>query len=226
MGNPYIILNFALTLLVVGYLIIQLFKMRAELNVKTGEVSEYLARLEETSQLDELTGLRNVRFFKDALGREFSRSYRYGDSLGCLILDLDNFKDFNERFGKQAGDALIREVGWVCRRTTRRADIVTRYGADIFAILLPETNQADGFRVAEKIKIEVDAVLKSRMEEDFSITVSLGISAFESKNDKYGIDTEEILVEKAFEALRQGKSKGGNAISGCPSQAKEPPSAG
>src|ERR1700748_168374 len=108
-------------------------------------------KLRNDSQSDALTGLFNMRFFRAQMTEEFSRSQRYGRPLTLLLIDVDNFKAYNDRNGHPAGDIVLKEVSRIFIRNVRGTDIVARYGGEEFVVLLPETPLDAGMSVAEKI---------------------------------------------------------------------------
>lgn len=109
-------------------------------------------RLSQASMTDELTGLLNRRALDRRLAEEIARADRYGTPLSLLVLDLDRFKQVNDRLGHSAGDAMLRAVGVLLRSEVRATDIAARYGGDEFALVLPEVNKTGAWAVAEKIR--------------------------------------------------------------------------
>ncbi|HZN56525.1 MAG TPA: GGDEF domain-containing protein [Planctomycetota bacterium] len=102
--------------------------------------------------VDEVTGVFNRRYFNDVLAHEVRRARRYSSELSLLVLDLDDFKRVNDVGGHVEGDATLRRVGRLLRETTRQTDSVCRYGGDEFAVVLPETGNAEAFTLAERIR--------------------------------------------------------------------------
>ena len=140
-----------------------------------------ITRLQETLQLsltDPLTGLGNVRQLGDALRRESERATRFGRTLGVLVLDLDHFKEVNDRYGHRAGDAVLVEFARRVRRVVREVDLTFRQGGEEFVILLPETDVAGSLTAARRIG---EAIRESPIplgENDISVTVSVGVAVF------------------------------------------------
>ncbi len=171
------------------------------------------ARLfEETRQLamtDELTGLANHRQFYHQLAREVRRAQRYGRSLSLLMLDLDHFKKFNDRFGHLAGDQALRETAELLRRNARDVDILARYGGEEFAIILPETDMERAVIHAERARAAIaDHAFRGKDSNPHGdLTVSIGVATLTS-----GMRKIEELVHDADQALYRAKSQGRNRL--------------
>lgn len=165
-------------------------------------------KLERVSVHDELTGLYNYRYLNVRLGEEFKRSERSHEPLACVVIDLDRLRTWNERGGRQLGDAIIRSAAEVIRRTVREADIVVRYGGDEFLLLLPATHFAGSVSVAERISREVVAQPWGPFTEGERMTLSIGIALYPSRD----VRGKEALVKSAEIALHRAKRDGMNRI--------------
>ena len=171
------------------------------------------ARLfEETRQLaitDELTGLANHRQFYHQLAREVRRAQRYRRFLTLLMLDLDHFKGYNDRYGHLAGDQALRETGEVLRRNAREVDILSRYGGEEFAIILPETDLQQAAYQAERIRVAVagHAYRGKDSKPEGDLTMSIGVATLMPEMRKI-----EELVHHADRALYHAKSQGRNRV--------------
>jgi len=171
------------------------------------------ARLfEETRQLaitDELTGLANHRQFYHQLAREVRRAQRYKRPLTLLMLDLDYFKAYNDRFGHLAGDQALRELAEVLRRNARDVDILARYGGEEFAIILPETDLERAIIHAERVRTAIASHAFRGKESDphGDLTVSIGVATLAP-----GIRKIEELVHDADQALYRAKGQGRNRL--------------
>ena len=169
------------------------------------EMNENTIKLSIT---DGLTGLANHREFYQALSRELARARRYGHSLSLLMLDVDDFKKFNDRFGHLAGDAALKKVAGLLLRSVRTKDTVARYGGEEFGILLPEANPAGALMIAERIKAEIG---RHRFFETDgatgNLTVSIGIYSM-GKDDV----SEQKMVKFADEAAYLAKKMGKNRV--------------
>jgi len=179
---------------------------------------EMQRKLEEQSITDALTSLKNRRFFDERLHEEFRRAQRYGDYLSLIMIDLDHFKQVNDRFGHPAGDTVLREAAALIRASIRDPDICTRYGGEEFAVILPKTHMSGALAVAERIWRALGAkeyVLgtgapgaDAPAPQTIQITASLGLAFYPSKD----ITTGELLLRFSDEALYQAKRAGRNTI--------------
>jgi two-component system, cell cycle response regulator len=173
--------------------------------------------LEKLSITDGLTGLYNRRHFEDRIQEEFRRAQRYSDPVSLMMLDLDHFKQVNDVHGHPFGDRVLRDTAELIRSSIRDPDICARYGGEEFAVILPKTHLQGALTVGERIWKQIgdkvfvaDAIPGSphtRVEE-VRVTVSLGIAFYPSK----GIDSPDLLVTYADEALYRAKREGRNTI--------------
>jgi diguanylate cyclase (GGDEF)-like protein len=164
-------------------------------------------RYRELSITDDLTGLFNSRHFFDRLKAEVERTNRYGHPLSLLILDLDNFKKYNDIFGHIAGDEVLEKTGEILHRSLRKTDSAYRYGGEEFAIILPETGGRKAVHFAERLRVAFESqVFAIRQEENLSVTVSIGVAQYTAK--------EEIatFIKQADDHMYTAKKKGKNRI--------------
>ncbi len=167
------------------------------------------AYLQKTAQQDSLTKLFNSRTITRRLDEELVRAKRYNKDLSCLMLDVDNFKTINDKFGHQKGDQIIKQVASIIRNSVRRSDIVGRYGGDEFLVILTETKPDNARVAAERIRSLLMALnFKTRQHTALNITISVGISGFPSANTVESKD----LIALADKALYQAKESGRNRI--------------
>lgn len=164
--------------------------------------------LTEVALLDALTGLGNRRAFDARLTEEVARSVRYGTALSLAMVDLDGFKEINDRYGHTAGDAVLVRIGDLLREVMRASDIETRYGGDEFAIILPDTGKTDAWLVAEKLRA---ALVEAKVDLGGGCVVgvsgSVGLASHGELND-----TAESLLEAADAALYRAKRQGRNRV--------------
>ena len=161
--------------------------------------------LEELSDTDELTGLKNRRGFNAALEAEIKKAARYKRPFSVLMMDADNLKPVNDRFGHSVGDKLIITIADVIRDSLRETDVLARYGGDEFVIILTETTEEFAVEVAERIRTAVENTSFSAEGERVSSTISVGVSSF----GREAQSEEEIMIradKKLYESKRNGKN--------------------
>lgn len=173
------------------------------------EIEKNTAQL--NSLTDSLTGLSNRRYFDDALNVEFYRLKRSGSPLSMIMLDVDHFKKFNDRYGHLAGDDCLRQLGSKLKSLVSRApDIVARYGGEEFVVILPETENQGAEALAERIRKEVENLGIPHVDSDAAdcITVSLGVVTVHFTE----FESPEHVVALADEAMYRAKREGRNRI--------------
>ncbi|HUI68606.1 MAG TPA: sensor domain-containing diguanylate cyclase [Nitrospirota bacterium] len=181
------------------------------------EKSRLFDKTEHLSQHDGLTGLYNHRMFEEKLRLEISRRDRTKKSLSLIMLDIDHFKKFNDTYGHQAGDLVLKELAAVMQKQCRctSIDACCRYGGEEFAIIMPELELHDAVSVAERLRMVVEKTsfsIKDKKPGD-TVTVSLGVAGISPSED---ISFEEF-IKKADEALYLSKRTGRNRVSYSPS---------
>jgi diguanylate cyclase (GGDEF)-like protein/PAS domain S-box-containing protein len=161
-------------------------------------------RLEELAMRDGLTGVYNRRAMEERLAMEYERVRRYKFSLSVIMVDVDHFKRYNDSFGHQQGDEVLREFAKILDRNTRDVDFVSRYGGEEFIILLPHTSLDGSKSVAERC---INAI-RSFDWPGRSVTASFGVSSIDPEDN---IDWENLL-RLADEAMYASKRNGRNQI--------------
>jgi diguanylate cyclase (GGDEF)-like protein len=164
--------------------------------------------LEALSVTDDLTGLYNHRALQQRLKDEFSRAQRYNEPLSALMIDIDHFKDVNDKFGHLFGDKVLTEIAKIMHKCVRDIDVCARYGGEEFMIILPQTHFSGSLTVADRVWRSVGSCPFTDGKATAQITVSIGISFFPNKN----VATVEQLVSFADQALYQAKREGRNRI--------------
>jgi diguanylate cyclase (GGDEF)-like protein len=192
-----------------------------------GIVRDRQKELERLGIRDGLTGLYNRRYFFHRLRGEIERSRRYGRRCSLIIVDVDNFKKFNDRYGHLEGDHLLQMLGKIFSSSVRRSDspptyeldIACRYGGEEFVVVLPETEGEGGFQAAERLRAEVSAEAALAAAERIrskvatseingrKVTVSIGVSSYPG----HGEDAD-ALVRSADAALYEAKARGKNRV--------------
>jgi diguanylate cyclase (GGDEF)-like protein len=157
---------------------------------------------------DVLTGLFNRRYLEETLEREIFRGRRKGASLGLIMLDLDHFKRFNDTYGHEAGDNLLRTLGKFLGKRVRREDVACRYGGEEFVLILAEASQEIVYQRAEEIRREFPKVpVWYRGQVLESVTVSLGVAMF----PEHGATGRDVL-RAADDAMYRAKAQGRNRV--------------
>jgi diguanylate cyclase (GGDEF)-like protein len=164
--------------------------------------------LREQAISDPLTGLCNRRFLEENLGRELHRARRGNSPLCVVMLDLDNFKPFNDNFGHDVGDSLLRELAHVLREKLRKSDISCRYGGDEFVLVLPDSSLADTQQRVEQIRVLVKELqIRHGGPPINTITVSAGVACA----PEHGSTAAE-LIQAADNAMYTAKQAGGDRV--------------
>jgi diguanylate cyclase (GGDEF)-like protein len=172
------------------------------------EVVSLYESLKIMSVTDGLTGLYNHREFYQALRRELERARRYRHTLSLLMIDVDDFKRFNDLFGHPAGDLALRNIADLLRKHARTTDIIARYGGEEFAVILPESTPGGALMVAERIKLEVAGHnFIQDAKEPVHLTVSIGIYSADN-----GEISEDQIVSLADDASYAAKKSGKNRV--------------
>ncbi len=163
--------------------------------------------LAASSLTDRLTGLYNYGTFVDYLRNEVTKVDRYGGELTLVMLDLDHFKQFNDRHGHETGNVLLKRVGCALGAAVREADLAARYGGEEFAVLI-RGDESHGYELAERLRRAVETIaVPARGREDAFCTVSAGVATY-----PYGAADETELIERADDALYESKRRGRNRV--------------
>lgn len=169
--------------------------------------------LEELSITDGLTGLRNRRHIMATLDQEFARAGRTGRPVAVLMLDVDGFKQLNDRLGHLAGDEVLIKIASAIRSAVRGVDYAARYGGEEFVVVLPETDQAAAHDVAERIREYVASSIAAG-DDSAPVTLSIGVAGYPAN----GASTADVLA-RADEALYRAKERGRNRVEVADSEA-------
>jgi diguanylate cyclase (GGDEF)-like protein len=158
---------------------------------------------------DPLTGLLNRRYMEERLTEELKRSARHGYAMSFMMLDIDDFKVYNDRNGHQAGDLALEMTAQCLKSALRSADVASRYGGEEFSILLPQTTLDEAFAIAERIRRRVQRTRfpHGKTQPLGAVTISIGVSTFTPT-----LDTPAAMIGAADRALYSAKSLGKNQV--------------
>ncbi len=159
----------------------------------------------EMAITDALTNVYNRRYFQEVLLREINRAERYGHFLSSLMIDIDDFKLYNDIHGHLSGDEILRQIASLFMQCTRKVDFIFRYGGEEFVFLLPETGKEGAFVLAKRIRGVVEGAGFKYGERQ--LTVSIGLAVYPDDVQK-----GNELISKADEALYQAKRLGKNRV--------------
>ena len=172
------------------------------------EIRTAQRKISEMATLDELTGLYNRRYFMEALERERSRAERHGKALSLCMMDLDFFKNVNDKLGHSAGDLVLADIGRLIREWSRQSDIPCRYGGEEFAVILPETDLEGARAACERLRRMVTENRVQWRTGPIQMTISIGVT----QNRTGAKDSIRKLIDRADEALYRAKESGRNQV--------------
>ncbi len=174
---------------------------------RTRHLNEANRQLTMLATTDSLTSALNRRHFLELASKELLRAKRYERPLVVMMLDIDLFKSVNDTYGHKVGDDVIVAVASACREILREQDIFGRFGGEEFAILVPETTQEDGFRLAERIRSQIESITFPSFPDGLNITLSIGLSG-----PMQPTTTIDQLLHQADTGLYKAKAKGRNRV--------------
>jgi diguanylate cyclase (GGDEF)-like protein len=164
-------------------------------------------KVQELAITDSLTQISSRRYYLDRFNEEIERSRKFNYTFSCLMIDIDHFKDYNDRYGHLVGDAILKEVSKSIKENVRQIDLLGRYGGEEFSIVLTETHKEQAQFVAERIRQAMESKRVRVYDEDLKVTVSIGICVYPQD----GRNVEE-LIDRADAALYQAKQMGRNKV--------------
>ncbi|MGE5586454.1 MAG: diguanylate cyclase [Bacillota bacterium] len=187
----------------------ELKRVNARLDRQLAEVTRLHRIAERLAITDSVTGLFNHRHFQERLTEELARCERYGRYLSLLMVDIDDFKQYNDVLGHPAGDAALKAVARLLTRSVRSTDIVARYGGEEFVVILLEAQKAHALRVAEKIRARIEAYPFPHEDQIPSgrVTVTVGVATYPAD-----ARTKKDLIYLADMACYRGKREGRNRV--------------
>jgi diguanylate cyclase (GGDEF)-like protein len=180
--------------------------------LRTEEQAEGLAR---AAIVDPASGLFNRPYFQSRLQEELQRATRQGTALSLQIIDVDSFKTVNDRFGHLAGDAIIKDVADILRRSVRVFDVCARYGGDEFAVVMPGSRLDSAAAVANRIRLRI-ADRQPPLPHDPAVTVSIGVAELQAG------DSPRDVLDRADRALYEAKRAGKNRVVATPPPSPSP----
>jgi len=161
-----------------------------------------------SSVTDFKTQLYNHSFFMKRLAEELAKVKRYNKSMAVMLLDIDFFKQLNDRNGHLAGDKVLFELARTLEKSLRREDIVSRFGGDEFVILLPESSRQAAYQVAERVRQDIENMEIHYLGKILSITVSIGVNFINPSR----METPRAVIEQADNSLYTSKAEGRNRV--------------
>ncbi|MFN2453830.1 MAG: diguanylate cyclase [Pyrinomonadaceae bacterium] len=183
------------------------------------EWSEKAAQYQLMSITDPLTGLLNRRYLEERLAEELNRSKRQGFAMSFMMLDIDDFKPYNDRNGHQAGDLALEMTAQCLKSALRSADVASRYGGEEFSILLPQTSLPEAQEIAERIRRRMERTRfpHGKTQPLGAVTLSIGLSAYDA-----ALATPASIIGAADRALYVAKSQGKNRVVSHEPQPEDP----
>ena len=164
------------------------------------------AYLYELATTDMMTRLKIHHYFQTALMEEREKSIKSSLPLSLIMIDIDNFKDFNDTYGHTCGDLVLKNVAMVISGSVRQSDIASRYGGEEFAVILPHTEINEAFKVAERVRTSVQKSYILYKRKKLGVTISVGVTQFNPSLDS----TSKKIIERADKALYISKQQGRN----------------
>ncbi|MGE0173590.1 MAG: diguanylate cyclase [Oligoflexales bacterium] len=156
---------------------------------------------------DGLTGLYNHQFFQNALDKEIVQSKRQARNLSLVMVDIDHFKSFNDKYGHQLGDQILRKVASTIQLVCRKSDLIARYGGEEICVILSETSPQNALIVAERIRNYIEKAKITVDNKELTVTASLGVAGLNKQ-----IKSKELLIQEADRALYVSKGAGRNKV--------------
>ena len=162
----------------------------------------------EMANRDGLTGLYNHRYFQETISKDFKKALRYKESLSCIMFDIDHFKKFNDTYGHQTGDVVLKTLGGLVKNLMRESDLAARYGGEEFALLLYHTVASDAYQIAERLRKTVEQHKFQADDLVLSVNISVGVASYYHPE----ISDAKTLIECADKALYKAKEEGRNKV--------------
>ena len=185
---------------------------RVNIHLQIRELHESLKeknrQLKEMANRDGLTGLYNHRYFQETISKDFQRAVRYHESLSCVMFDIDHFKKFNDNYGHQTGDMVLKTLGGLIEELVRDSDLSARYGGEEFVLLMYHTAPKEALMVAERLRKAVEQHKFHADDLVLTVAISVGVASFPHPE----IADAKTLIECADKALYRAKEEGRNRV--------------
>ncbi len=190
----------------------QLISAKVELEKLAAELEMKNKILDNLANIDGLTNVFNHRYFQNVLDQEIDRAVRHDTVLSLLFVDIDHFKNFNDTYGHQIGDYILKEFCKTLKDNIRKYDTLARYGGEEFAIILPSTNEEESVAAAEKLRTTIEQTLfeNSDYQAEYQLTASIGISTGRPASEENF--SKGDFISRADQALYQAKKQGRNIV--------------
>ncbi|MFH2122431.1 MAG: GGDEF domain-containing protein [Pseudomonadota bacterium] len=188
----------------------QLVQTKIKLENLTVELQEKNKILDNLANIDGLTEVYNHRYFQTSLDQEINRSIRHQTTISLLLIDIDHFKNFNDSYGHQAGDFVLKNFCKILQENLRKYDTLARYGGEEFVIILPETSEEDALLVAEKLRAAIENATFVDLDNEYHVTASFGLtSTSPGKVDNFN---KNNFINQSDLALYDAKKEGRNRV--------------
>jgi two-component system, cell cycle response regulator len=196
----------------------ELIKSKMELEKLTEELAQKNRLLENLANIDGLTEINNHRFFQNFLDSEINRAIRNDRFLSLLLADIDHFKKFNDTYGHQTGDFILKEFCRITKEVIREYDLIARYGGEEFAFVLPEASQEEALIVAEKLRKTTEEYTFDDGTNTYRVTISIGVACARPSGQEFN---KNDFIKLADDALYEAKNSGRNRVALCTSKKKK-----
>jgi diguanylate cyclase (GGDEF)-like protein len=188
----------------------QLVQAKIKLENLTQELQDKNKILDNLANIDGLTEVYNHRYFQNSLDQEINRSTRHQTAISLLLIDIDHFKNFNDTYGHQAGDFVLKKFSATLLENLRKYDTLARYGGEEFVIILPETSQEEALLVGEKLRAAIENATFTDLNNEYHVTASFGLtSAYPATVDNFN---KNNFFNQADLALYDAKKEGRNRV--------------
>lgn len=188
----------------------QLVQTKIKLEKLTQELQDKNKILDNLANIDGLTEVYNHRYFQNSLDQEINRSSRHQTAISLLLLDIDHFKKFNDAYGHQAGDFVLKKFCEILQDNLRKYDTLARYGGEEFVIILPETTEQEALAVGEKLRAAIENAIFDDAGTTYRVTASFGLaSAFPATVENFN---KNNFINQADLALYEAKNEGRNRV--------------